>query len=34
MNTAVDTMIAGKLGPDAAMQEMKQQVQVVFDQYR
>jgi hypothetical protein len=34
MNAAVDTMLAGKLGPDAALQEMKQQVQVVMDQYR
>ena len=34
MNTAVDAMLAGRLGPDAALQEMKQQVQVVMDQYR
>ncbi|MBI3971978.1 MAG: extracellular solute-binding protein [Chloroflexi bacterium] len=34
MNTAVNNMLAGKQGPDATMQEMKQQVQVVMDQYR
>ena len=34
MNTAVDGMLAGKMGPDATLQEMKQQVQIVIDQYR
>jgi len=34
MNTAVDAMLAGKAGPDATMQDMKQQVQNFMDQYR
>ena len=34
MNKVVDDMLGGKFGPDAALQEMKQQVQVVMDQYR
>jgi hypothetical protein len=34
MNTVTDSLLAGKVGPDAAMIEMRQQVQVVMDQYR
>src|SRR5205085_11388200 len=34
MGTVTDDLVAGKLGPDAAMQQMKQQVQNVMDQYR
>ena len=34
MNKSVDDMLTGKQGPDATMQDMKQQVQVVMDQYR
>jgi ABC-type glycerol-3-phosphate transport system substrate-binding protein len=34
MTTVTDTLLANKIGPDAAMIEMKQQVQNVMDQYR
>lgn len=34
MNTAMDNLLAGKQGPDATLQDMKQQVQNVMDQYR
>jgi ABC-type glycerol-3-phosphate transport system substrate-binding protein len=34
MNTALDLMLDGKLGQDAALQEMRQQVQTVMEQYR
>jgi ABC-type glycerol-3-phosphate transport system substrate-binding protein len=34
MNASVDAMLAGKQGPDATMQDMKQQVQNFMDQYR
>lgn len=34
MNKVVDEMLTGKFGPDGALQEMKQQVQLVMDQYR
>ena len=34
IGTVTDALLANKLGPDAAMQEMKQQVQNVMDQYR
>jgi ABC-type glycerol-3-phosphate transport system substrate-binding protein len=34
INTATNDLLAGKAGPDAIMQEMKQQVQNVMDQYR
>ena len=34
MNEALDPLLNGQQGPDAAMQEMKLQVQNVMDQYR
>jgi ABC-type glycerol-3-phosphate transport system substrate-binding protein len=34
MNKVVDDMLGGKFSPDGALQEMKQQVQLVMDQYR
>jgi ABC-type glycerol-3-phosphate transport system substrate-binding protein len=34
MGTAVDGMLAGKSSPDATVQDMKQQVQNLMDQYR
>jgi multiple sugar transport system substrate-binding protein len=34
MNKVVDDMLLGKFGPDAALQEMRQQVQVAMDQYK
>jgi multiple sugar transport system substrate-binding protein len=34
MGKVTDDLLANKVGPDAAMQEMKQQVQNVMDQYR
>jgi ABC-type glycerol-3-phosphate transport system substrate-binding protein len=34
MNRVVDELLAGKYGPDAAVQEMRQQVQNAMDQYR
>jgi hypothetical protein len=34
MQTVTDNLLANKIGPDAAMIEMKQQVQNVMDQYR
>jgi multiple sugar transport system substrate-binding protein len=34
MNVALEALLVGQLGPDAALQEMKQQVQNVMEQYR
>ena len=34
MNRVLNEMLTGKFGPDAALQEMKMQVQLVMDQYR
>jgi ABC-type glycerol-3-phosphate transport system substrate-binding protein len=34
MNTAINPLLDGKQGPDAVMQELKQQVQNLMDQYR
>jgi multiple sugar transport system substrate-binding protein len=34
MSGAVEAMLAGKAGPDATLQDMKQQVQNAMDQYR
>jgi ABC-type glycerol-3-phosphate transport system substrate-binding protein len=34
MNTAINDLLANRAGPDAVMQEMKQQVQNAMDQFR
>ncbi len=34
MNNALDPLLKGQQGPDATMQDLKQQVQQVMDQYR